>query len=198
MHSGPEVNQAIVDTKIQDRFDELSTKVSTLEHHNNALVANTLIARQSKTQHALLTEQLQQALIADQHPPLSSDDISILTDLVASRAGLNANIPYNAPTISTTIGGSNDNSSNASRYDDPRGSGPDRWKHKNKGRGLKFSKYCWKCGCNCTHYTHSCHDLSKEDRARYEDATCSNTMGGSTKYIERRDKYQKEFGFDGI
>ena len=180
-------NQAIVDTKLQDRYDELSTKMSTLEHQNNALVANALVARQS---------QHQQAFLADQRPSLSNDEISILTDLVASRVGLNASIPYTAP--SPTIGGNNYNNSNASRYGDPQGTGPDRWKLKNKGRGLKFDKYCWSCGCNCTHYTRSCRDLSKEDRARYEDATCSNTMGGSTKYIERRNKYQKEFGFDGI
>ena len=39
---------------------------------------------------------------------------------------------------------------------------------------------------------------TSEEKNKYSDASFSNTMGGSTKFLERRDKYQKDFGFDSL
>jgi hypothetical protein len=75
---------------------------------------------------------------------------------------------------------------------------PDYYKHLNDGKGLKFIKYCWKCGVNCTHWTRRCYELSEADRARYADANFDNTMGGNRKFLERKDKYQKDYGFDSL
>ena len=68
----------------------------------------------------------------------------------------------------------------------------------NDGKGKRFTSYCWKCGCNCTHWTKRCLELSGNDRKKYRDADFDNRMGGSTKYLERQGKYQKDYDFDSL
>ena len=79
-----------------------------------------------------------------------------------------------------------------------KGRSPAAYKHINGGKGKQFKRYCWKCGCNCTHSTQGCYELSEAQRQAFKDATFTNTMGGSTKFLERRDKYQKDYGFDSL
>ena len=62
----------------------------------------------------------------------------------------------------------------------------------NAGRGKKYL-YCWKCGCQTTHWTRQCRVLSKEDKSKYRTATGTNTMGGNEHQIERFGKYTADF-----
>jgi hypothetical protein len=68
----------------------------------------------------------------------------------------------------------------------------------NDGKGLQFKKYCWKCGLNTRHWTRQCPHLSKAERTTYRNATMENMMGGSTKFTERRGKWQRDFNFDSL
>jgi hypothetical protein len=75
---------------------------------------------------------------------------------------------------------------------------PKDYAHLNDGKGKRFTSYCWKCGCNCTHWTRRCYTLSESDRKKYRDADFDNLMGGSTQYLDRRGKHQSDFGFDSL
>ena len=75
---------------------------------------------------------------------------------------------------------------------------PDCHKDVNEGKGLCWDKYCYKCGCNCTHVTRGCLGLTPEEKDRFKSATFENRMGGSSQYLTRRGKYQSEFNFDAI
>ena len=75
---------------------------------------------------------------------------------------------------------------------------PKVYKNLNGGQGKRFTSYCWKCGCNCTHWTRKCIELSSNERQKYRDADFDNLMGGSTHFLDRRGKYQAEFAFDSL
>ena len=75
---------------------------------------------------------------------------------------------------------------------------PKDYKHLNDGKGKRFSSYCWKCDCNCTHWTRKCIELTANERRKYRDADFDNLMGGSTNFLDRRGKHQSEFDFDSL
>ena len=75
---------------------------------------------------------------------------------------------------------------------------PDSYKDQNGRKGRKFDKYCVNCGVNCTHTSKGCYELSLADRDKYKDATATNRMGGSTKFLDRVGKYQSEYGFNSL
>jgi len=72
------------------------------------------------------------------------------------------------------------------------------YKHLNDGKGKLFASYCWRCGCNCTHWTRKCLFLSPQERKQYRDTSFDNRLNGSSKFLERRGKYQSEFEFDSL
>ena len=75
---------------------------------------------------------------------------------------------------------------------------PKDYKSLNGGKGKQFQWYCWKCGVNCTHGTRFCYELDNNQKKKFKDATPTNTMGGSTKLLDRHGKYQSDYGFDSL
>lgn len=75
---------------------------------------------------------------------------------------------------------------------------PKDFKNVNNGNGRYFNSYCWLCGVNCTHGTRACRELSQNEQKKYKSATHTNTMGGSTKFIERWGKPMKDYNFDSL
>ena len=60
------------------------------------------------------------------------------------------------------------------------------------GRSKKYL-YCWKCGCQTSHWTRQCRLLTKEEKQKYRSATGVNTMGGNQRLCERYGKYEADF-----
>ena len=151
----------------------------------------TLLRTQQAMQQAMQVEQLKR----------QADDASATSAMTEYLTGLQANT---AAATSTTAG--------SSQYTGPidqtvkqqqllqtaKGRSPAAYKHINEGKGKQFKRYCWKCGCNCTHSTRGCYELTELQRQACKNATFTDTMGGSTKFLERRDKYQKDYGFDSL
>ena len=75
---------------------------------------------------------------------------------------------------------------------------PRAYRNLNEGKGKRFSSYCFHCGVNCTHWTKRCLELSANDKQKYRDADFDNRMGGSTKFLDRKGKYQSDFNFDSL
>ena len=158
-------------------MESLIEDVSALQAETRSLQAN----------NCELVRQLQfhQALQADrqQQQQFSQDDISTITDQLA------AGIGRQLATESTRRQELLHTAANRNPRD---------YAHLNDGKGKRFSSYCWKCGCNCTHWTRKCLLLSGNERKKYRDADFDNLMGGSTKFLDRRGKHQSEFAFDSL
>ena len=165
---------------------------------NNAIDINSLVESISALQaenRSLQDEQaqlkFQQALQAEQMRDTSDDSVSTITayieDLERRRA---------AQERSQDTSGQSDRTRELIAI--ARNRNPADYKNLNGGKGKQFSSYCWKCGCNTTHWTKRCFDLSFSDRKKYKDADFDNQMGGSCKFIDRRGKYQSDFGFDSL
>jgi len=65
----------------------------------------------------------------------------------------------------------------------------------NGGKGRCYNQYCWHCGLTPNHTTAICQSLTPEQKEQYKAATLHNRMGGSTKYLERAGKYERDFDF---
>lgn len=73
-----------------------------------------------------------------------------------------------------------------------------RWeniKKLNGGKGRLYDQYCWHCGLTPNHTAAICHSLTTTQKEQYKGATLHNRMGGSTKYLERAGKYERDFDF---
>jgi len=70
------------------------------------------------------------------------DNISALTDILGQFAALST---ATSPTTSSTLWSTPSSTGCCTR--DPTQS------HANGGQGKIYSSYCWKYGCNCTHWT---------------------------------------------
>ena len=141
-------------------------------HHDNQVLAQqqvTLAAQVARLSETPPTAQ-----------PTIPDDISALTDLLGRVAALGTATPTTSPTTST--------SARSSRNRPPRTRPP-----RNEGSGPYYGSYCWKCGCNCTHWTRRCGLLNQSEKAKYRDANFDNRMDGSTKFLDRRGRYKNEF-----
>ena len=66
----------------------------------------------------------------------------------------------------------------------------------NDGKDCKFDKYCFKHGVSCTHSSFKCKALSDDEKIKYKDVTADDTMGGSTKWMERNGMYESAFHED--
>ena len=72
-------------------------------------------------------------------------------------------------TVTTTSTGTGTMSDGTrARLEAARRRNPADYKHVDDGRGKKFRYYCYKCGCNTTHNTNGCYELSTEDKAKYK------------------------------
>ena len=184
--------------------DALSARVNNMEINMEALQTENhtykerneeLLAQQVEFRQALQTEQQQRGSVRD--------DVSALTYRSGYLAGMNA---HSAPQPN---GGNSDNDGNGGTLfnngnctpvllRNAQNRAPDAYRESNEGRGRKFNKYCWYCGCNCTHWTRKCYELNNDQKARYRDANFNNTMGGSTKYLDRKGKWQADYNFDSL
>ena len=172
-----EAHEATLD-EITAELTSVKTTVSALQAENHSYHTEnySLRMRQAEIEHAFQAQQ---------------DDISAITASVRSSR------------LSTDGAGSNfadsNTSGNSSGQSNSRpGRAPDYFRNLNDGKGLQFSKYCVKCGCNCTHTSRRCRDLTRAEQLKYEKAHCKDTMGGSTKFLAREGKWQSEFGFDSL
>ena len=141
---------------------------------------------ESRSREALMIQQFQ----AEQSNRVTHDDMSALTGFLSAH-GFNANAgspsrPSERYKHATPPTSSSSSTSNQHLLEIARRQPADHYKNLNDGRGLKYNKYCWKCGCNCTHWSRRCYELSTDERERYSKADFDNMMGGSTRYMDRR------------
>ena len=145
----------------------------------------------------------QQAMQAEQLRR-HTDDSSVTSAITEYFAGLQANAANTTTGSSYYTSGTNPNTpavqteKQQQLLQTAKGRSPTAYKHINDGKGKQFKRYCWKCGCNCAHSTRGCYELSEAQRQTFKDATFTKTMGGSTRFLERREKYQKDYGFDSL
>ena len=198
--SSKQANQ-VVSEQMHDltkRFDSMQMDMSALQAENHSVHEqnNALMARQAHIHEALKAEQRRGG----------GDDTSIIssiTDHMTSMerrlaTGLNAHQSFSNHTGSTQTTADSSKPSPQHLLQTAKQRAPDAYKHLNSGRGKLFGRYCWLCGCNCTHSTRGCYELNDDQKQRYKDATFTNTMNGSTKFLDRRDRYQKDFNFDSL
>ena len=189
--------------------DKLSDEVSSMRADMQAL----LVENQSYKQHnEELTAQQQQLHYAmqietsrrrsDDGSTTSTGTLSTITDAMTQMerrlddklAAYNASISAN----------SNSNGTNTTDYTNKlkvaTNRRPDAYKHINGGRGKQYMFYCANssCGVNCTHNTDRCYALTKEQKAKYKDATFTNRMGGSEKHLDRFGRFQRDYNFDSL
>ena len=203
-----EVAQANQAEVVQEQVHELTEQINSMRYAMQALQLEDR-SRNSQDDLALLRTQqvMQQAMQAEQLRR-QADDASATSAMTEYFAGLQASAGLQAnaaATITNTTASSN-------QYTGPidqtvkqqqllqtaKGRSPAAYKHINEGKGKQFKRYCWKCGCNCTHSNRGCYELTALQRQACKSATFTDTMGGSTKILERRDKYQKDYRFDSL
>ena len=194
MGAGRQANQAVM-----EQVDTLSQRMTNMQINMDALHSENQSYKDENS--ALLAEQTQihRALQAEQRRRHGGDDISTITEHVDRRidtltsqiAGLTAS----STSTSTGYGGGQ---RKEQLLEQARHRAPNSYKNLNDGRGKKFTKYCWNCGCNTTHWTRRCYALTDDQKNRYREASFDNTMGGSTKFLDRRDRYQKDYDFDSL
>lgn len=195
--AGKEAHEVSTDefNTLAKRFDAMQMDMTALQVENRSVYEanNALMARHS----AMQTEQ--------QHSNSGDEGsiVSALTDYMSGMerrlVGLNANANYNGGTTTTTDSTrTRDTRSKQQLLELAKRRAPDCYKHLNDGRGKPYARYCWHCGVNVSHSTRGCYELTDELKNRYKDATFTNTMGGSTKFLERRDKYQADYNFDSL
>mmetsp|Transcript_5070 Transcript_5070/g.11284 ORF Transcript_5070/g.11284 Transcript_5070/m.11284 type:complete len:179 (-) Transcript_5070:42-578(-) len=115
------------------------------------------------------------------------DNISALTDILGQFAALST---ATSPTTSSTLRSTP--SSTCRRNRDPTKF------LANGGQGKIYSSYCWKYGCNCTHWTRKCDHLTQAEKTKYCDANFDNCMEASTKFLDWCGCYKKEFSDDSL
>mmetsp|Transcript_8584 Transcript_8584/g.18732 ORF Transcript_8584/g.18732 Transcript_8584/m.18732 type:complete len:151 (+) Transcript_8584:301-753(+) len=138
-----------------------------------------LLAQQ---QHALLAciDHLHEARDANvcPAPPVQDtipDNISALTDILGRFAALSMAATATSPTTSSTLQSTPPSTCQCN--------------HNPTSQGRFYGSYCWKCGCNCTHWTRKCNFLTPAERAKYQGADFDNRMDGSTKFLDRQRRY---------
>ena len=207
IHQWETVNKSQQRHANQAIMEDLTVQMDSMKASINALQAENQTVRERNND--LVTQQIsfQQALNAE-YQRRGNDDMSVLTNDYASayerglRVGLNANSSSSGNSGSGTNPNAPGSTQGPPRTQEllhiAKNRAPDAYKHYNNGQGKRFSRYCWRCGCNCTHSTRGCYECTDDEKRRYKDATFTNTMGGSTKFLERRDQYQKDFNYDSL
>jgi hypothetical protein len=188
---------------VTEQVDSLNARIDNMQFDMTALQAeNRSHQEQNSALIALQRSQFQHALAAKQQERSNygNNETSTITNYAAAyergrRAGLSAATTANTSYTQQRPPG---NASQRDLLHTAKTRAPDSYRHANDGRGKKFTKYCWKCGCNCTHWTRRCYELTDAEKQQYKDASFSNTMGGSSKFLDRRDKYQQDFQFDSL
>lgn len=197
-------NQAIT-----EQMEGLSAKVEGMQVDMSAIKAEN--RNYEEENHALSVKHqiIQEALQAEhtnRQSGSSSDDISTLTDALSRYANLEDRLNAKIETLANNMG----SRGTATTVESDRSKGPNvaellaametkppsHFSWMSNGKGLQYRKICWKCGCNTTHWTRQCPYLSKEQKERYKKTNFQALMGGSDHHIERKNKWQADFGFD--
>ena len=198
-------NQAI-DKQVQGlqaRIDSMQLDMSAMqvEHHSVQEENEALNIRHAFLNNALKAEQYNR-----QHSS-SSDDVSALTEALTRCSSLEQRLAAKLENLGSTMNNERKEQNGGNGAPGPNSQElvhalqhkpPNTYAHMNGGKGLQFRKYCWneRCGCNTTHWTRACPLLSNELIERYKKANFRNTMGGSTKHLDRKGKWQADFNFD--
>jgi hypothetical protein len=177
---------------ITGRATKQANQAEEIDLHSIVESINALQAETKSNNMLVQQMQFQQALQAEeQSRGTSRDDMSTITDQFMDNIVGRLHARGGTP-----------NQSSATRRDQlvsiAKARNPGDYKSLNEGKGKQFSSYCWKCGCNCTHWTRKCFILSATDRKKYREANFDNLMGGSTKNLDRQGKYQVDFDFDSL
>ena len=189
-----QANEAVlnhVDT-LSQQMQDMKINMSALQAESRSVREenDNLMAKHVHINHALQAEQQRRNGSSG-----GSDDLSTLTDFLDKRLerfdALNAAMDVRITELANKT-------QNRDSHDTTGRRTPASYAHLNNGKGRKFNKYCWQCGVNCTHWTRKCRDLTEEQKGRYRDADFDNTMGGSTKFMDRRGKYQCDYRFDSL
>ena len=193
----------------------MNAKLDGIQHDMHALQAESRGYQNDNLALSARYVQMHEALQSghqERHSSTSSDDISALTGVVSRvnsvESRLNAKMDRLLAAMDTNSAGTNttertDRNSNstagpttAELLDAEKTKPPSFYSYMYNGKGLQYKKYCWKCGCNTTHWTRQCPILDKELIARYRNASFKDLMGGSTHNLDRRNKWQTDFNFD--
>ena len=181
------------------QIDELTARMETMSVHMAHMEAeNRNYRNQSAEAHS--AQQFRDALKADfiRREP-RDDEMSALTGVISELSSRVDRLSHSTSTDQTTdTSGTNGASRRRELLANAKARAPDSYKIMNDGKGRQFKWYCFHCGCNCTHSTKGCYEMTDEDKAKYKHATVKNTLGGSTKFLDRYCKYQSEFGFDSL
>ena len=179
-----QAHNAIDMDSLVDNVSALQAEARSLQENNTRLVEQLQFHQALQTQH-IQTQQF------------SQDDISTITDQLV--AGIGRQL---ACTRIPADGSANDTTWTGTRTQEllhtARTRNPRDYSNLNSGKGKRFVSYCWKCGCNCTHWTKKCLELTGSERRKYRDADFDDLMGGSTKFLDRRGKYQSDYDFDSL
>ena len=168
---------SVVDIEsIMENVSALRAETESLKETNESL------SQQLNFHHTMQAEQS----MSSRRP--SDDTISTLTDQIAGTLERRLGLTSTDGTTPTR----------EERLHIARNREPRNYRNFNGGKGKRYSSYCWKCGCNCTHWTKRCLELTSNERKKYREADFDNLMGGSTKNLDRQGKYQADFGFDGL
>ena len=177
--STQQAHQAVDLTKLQQTVEGLQAETRTLQEDNNVLSQQL---------------QFQQAYQASQANNNGQDDISVLTSLIEGMINKSDSSSGKATRTDTdTDTRSTQDLLRAARERDPR-----VYASENNGKGKRFGCYCFNCGVNTTHWTRRCYEMSEIDRKKYRQAGFNNQMGGSTKFLDRKGKYQADYAFDSL
>ena len=176
------------------RQAHIATEVQGLKASIEGLKAET---RTLHEDNSVLTQQLQfhQAMQAQaqSHSGGGTDDISVLTTMIEDLTRrVNTQEMSRGTDTSSTRDRALDLLATANRRD------PRCYMTLNNGKGKQFTSYCWNCGANCTHWTRRCYELTEAQRKKYRAADFTDQMGGSTKFLARKDKYQVDYNFDSL
>ena len=183
-------NQAVMD-KVDMELSSMRTEVAALQAENREY-------QERSNAYAAEHIQFKHALQAENNHRNSSDDSTISTITTYVDHKINALSQQMAGLTASTANQTAGQRNTAQLLETARHRAPDFYRTMNNGRGKPFSKYCWKCGVNTTHGTRRCYELTPEQKAKYGEASPDNTMGGSTKFLERRGHYQCEYAFDSL
>ena len=184
-------HQAIDVNTLVDSVTELQAEARSLQANNTELVWQ------------LNFHQAMQAEQRDHSTNRSyQDDMSAITDQLAGLKQDISSIQFSTSQNKSSGTGTGTSTTDSTRTQEllhiAQNRDPKEYRNLNGGKGKRFRSYCVRCGCNCTHWTRKCLELSAADRLKCKDADFDNRMGGSTKFLDRRGKYQTDYGFDSL
>ena len=179
------------------RIDDLTTRMNSMSVHVAQLEAENQTYREANS--AQQVREAFQASMGTRRRP-QDDEISALTGVISDLRSTVDRLSSDS-TIPTSGTGSNATEEEKRRREllaNAKARPPDAYKDMNNGKGRQFKWYCGRCGVNCTHSTKGCYECTPDEKKAFALATTKNTLGGSTKFLDRYMKYQVDYNFDSL